>query len=136
MLRVVAVAAALAVVAVAAVLVGVAVVPAHAQTPRLRLAAASDCRQNPNCAPGFRRVYRFDPSGSLVRLKVADAGVQALDDGLAEVAVVFSSNPQLSRPDLLPLPLRDDKYMITRTTWSRSCGRRCSGATGRRSGGG
>ena len=98
-------------VAVAAALVGVPAVPAHAQAPRLRLAAASDCRQNPNCAPGFRRVYHFDPSPSLVRLKVADAGVQALDDGLAEVAVVFSSNPQLSRPDILPL--RDDGHMIT-----------------------
>jgi subtilisin family serine protease len=98
-------------VAVAAVLVGVPAVPAHAQAPKLRLAAGSDCRQNPNCAPGFRRVYHFDPSASLVRLKVADAGVQALDDGLAEVAVVFSSNPQLSRPDILPL--RDDGHMIT-----------------------
>jgi subtilisin family serine protease len=102
MLRAVAVAAALAVVMAAS---------ADAQTPRLRLAAASDCTRNPNCAPGFRRVYGFDPSSALVRLKVADAGVQALDDGLAEVAVVFSSNPQLSRPDVLPL--RDDRDMIT-----------------------
>ena len=38
---------------------------------------------------------------------MADAGVQALDDGLAEVAVAFSSNPQLSRPDILTL--RDDE---------------------------
>jgi len=99
-------------VAVAAALVGVSAVPAGAQAPQpVRLAAASDCRQNPNCAPGFKRVYDFDPSASLVRLKVADAGVQALDDGLAEVAVVFSSNPQLSRPDILPL--RDDGHMIT-----------------------
>jgi subtilisin family serine protease len=99
-------------VAVAAALVGVSAVPAGAQAPQpFRLAAASDCRQNPNCAPGFKRVYHFDPSASLVRLKVADAGVQALDDGLAEVAVVFSSNPQLSRPDILAL--RDDGHMIT-----------------------
>jgi len=99
-------------VAVAAALVGVSAVPAGAQAPQpVRLAAASDCRQNPNCAPGFKRVYHFDPSAALVRLKVADAGVQALDDGLAEVAVVFSSNPQLSRPDILPL--RDDGHMIT-----------------------
>jgi subtilisin family serine protease len=99
-------------VAVAAALAGaVGAVSAHAQAPQLRLAAASDCRQNANCVPGFRRVYHFDPSGSLVQLKVADAGVQALDDGLADVAVVFSSNPQLSRPDILPL--RDDGHMIT-----------------------
>ena len=43
--------------------------------------------------------------------EVADAGVSALDDGLAEVAVAFSSNPQLSRPDILTL--RDDKGMIS-----------------------
>src|SRR4051812_37307539 len=98
-------------VAVAAALAGVTAAPAGAQTPRLRLAAAADCSRNPNCAPGFRRVYGFDPSSALVRLKVADAGVQALDDGLAEVAVVFSSNPELSRPDILPL--RDDRHMIT-----------------------
>src|SRR3954453_21938236 len=85
---------------------------ASAQTqPTMRLAAAVDCPRNPNCIPGFRRVYRFDPASTLVRLKVADAGVQALDDGLAEVAVAFSSNPQLSRPDIVTL--RDDKHMIT-----------------------
>jgi glycine betaine/choline ABC-type transport system substrate-binding protein len=55
--------------------------------------------------------YHVDPSGSLVRLKVADAGVQALDDGLAEVAVAFTSNPQLSRPDIVTL--RDDRHMIS-----------------------
>src|SRR3954468_14694466 len=84
---------------------------ASAQTqPTMRLAAAVDCPRNPNCIPGFRRVYRFDPTSTLVRLKVADAGVSALDDGLAEVAVAFSSNPQLSRPDIVTL--RDDKHMI------------------------
>jgi subtilisin family serine protease len=84
---------------------------ASAQVPQLRLAAASDCQRNPNCAPGFRRVYHIDPSGSLVRLKVADAGIQALDDGLAEVAVAFTSNPQVSRPDIVTL--RDDRHMIS-----------------------
>jgi subtilisin family serine protease len=84
---------------------------AQAQTPRVRLAVASDCQHNRNCAPGFRRVYGIDPTGSLVRLKVADAGIQALDDGQAEVAVAFSSNPQLSRPDVLAL--RDDRHMIS-----------------------
>src|SRR3954468_8457273 len=85
---------------------------ASAQTqPTMRLAAAVDCPRNPNCIPGFRRVYRFDPTSTLVRLKVADAGVQALDDGVAEVAVAFSSNPQLSRPDIVTL--RDDRGMIS-----------------------
>src|SRR6188472_1078306 len=98
---------------VAAALLGlVSSAPARAQAPPpVRLAAASDCQRNPNCAPGFRRVYHVDPSSSLVRLKVADAGVQALDDGLAEVAVAFTSNPQLSRPDIVTL--RDDRHMIS-----------------------
>ena len=100
--------------AVAAALLAPAVMiaPAVAQTPpRVRMATAADCPRNPNCVPGFKRVYRFDPTSALVRLKIADSGVQALDDGAAEVAVVFSSNPQLSRPDILPL--RDDRHMIT-----------------------
>ena len=46
-----------------------------------------------------------------MKLKIADAGITALDDGSAEVAVAFSSNPLLSRPDLLVL--RDDKRMIS-----------------------
>jgi subtilisin family serine protease len=95
----------------AAVLLVAVTAAAGAQTPRVRLAAASDCQQNRNCAPGFRRVYGFDPTGSVVRLKAADAGIQSLDDGLAEVAVAFSSNPQLSRPDVLAL--RDDRHMIS-----------------------
>src|SRR4051794_2349156 len=85
--------------------------PARAQTPPVRLAAPASCPVNVGCIPGFKRVYGIDPSGSFVRLQVADGGVQALDDGIAEVAEVFTSNPQLSRPDILEL--RDDKAMIT-----------------------
>ena len=85
--------------------------PANAQTPRVRLAAPADCPRNTNCVPALRRVYRIDPTSQLVRLAVADAGVQALDDGAAEVAVAFTSNPQLSRPDIVTL--RDDRHMIT-----------------------
>jgi glycine betaine/choline ABC-type transport system substrate-binding protein len=43
-------------------------------------------------------------------LTIADAGISALDDGVAEVAVAFSSNPQVSRPDIVTL--RDDRAMI------------------------
>src|SRR4051794_6063756 len=84
---------------------------ARAQAPPVRLAAPAACPLNVNCILGLKRVYGVDPSGSWVRLRVAVAGVQALDDGIAEVAVVFSSNPQLSRPDIVAL--RDDKRMIT-----------------------
>src|SRR6187402_2361044 len=62
------------VVAVCAMACLVLSAPVGAQTPPVRLAAAADCQRNPNCAPGLRRVYHADPTGSLVRLKVADAG--------------------------------------------------------------
>src|SRR3954452_4192320 len=90
---------------------GVMAGPAAAQTPQVRLAAAKDCAQNINCIPGFKRVYHMDPTSLFRPLTVADAGVQALDDGVAEVAVAFSSNPQLSRPDIVTL--RDDRGMIS-----------------------
>jgi glycine betaine/choline ABC-type transport system substrate-binding protein len=96
-----------------AVLMALAVAAgAQAQAPpRVRLAAATDCARNINCIPGFKRVYGIDPGPQLVTLKVADAGIQALDDGRAEVALAFSSNPQLSRPDILELA--DDRHMIS-----------------------
>ena len=84
---------------------------ADAQTPQVRFAAPADCPRNVNCIPGLERVYGIDPTSLFTPLAVADAGVQALDDRIAEVAVVFSSNPQLSRPDILTL--RDDQGMVT-----------------------
>src|SRR5689334_11502688 len=82
--------------------------PARAQ--EVRLAAPSDCLANPGCGVGLKSVYGLDVSSVLRPLTVADAGVSALDDGVAEVAVAFSSNPQVSRPDVVTL--RDDKHMI------------------------
>jgi subtilisin family serine protease len=99
------------VMAAAALVLAVVCASAAAQSPPVRLAAPSDCARNTNCAPGFRRAYGIDPTGLLVKLTIADAGVEALDDGAAEVAVAFSSNPQLSRPDLRVL--RDDRRMVT-----------------------
>src|SRR3954454_5194998 len=97
--------------AVGAVVLGLAAAPAGAQTPQVRLAGSLNCPANVNCIPGLKRVYGMDPSSVFVPRRVADAGVQALDDGVAEVAVVFSSNPQLSRPDIVTL--RDDRHMVT-----------------------
>jgi subtilisin family serine protease len=94
-----------------AVALGLLAAPAGAQTPEVRLAGSLNCTRNVNCIPGLKRVYAMDPTPVFVPRQVADAGVQALDDGVAEVAVVFSSNPQLSRPDILALP--DDRHMIT-----------------------
>jgi glycine betaine/choline ABC-type transport system substrate-binding protein len=65
---------------------------------------------NPNCGPGLQRTYGVDVSPFFVPLAVADAGISALDDGLAEVAVAFSSDPEVSRPDVRVL--RDDKQMV------------------------
>ena len=67
---------------VAVALVAVVCGSAQAQSPPVRLAAPSDCERNPNCIPGFRRAYGLDPTASLVKLKIADAGITALDDGL------------------------------------------------------
>jgi glycine betaine/choline ABC-type transport system substrate-binding protein len=91
-----------------ALAVGLWSAPAQAQT--VRLAAPSDCLVNPGCGAGLKSVYGLDVSSAFVPLTVADAGVGALDDGLADVAVAFSSNPALSRPDIVTL--RDDKHMI------------------------
>jgi hypothetical protein len=98
------------------------------QAPPVRLAAPEDCRTNPNCAPGLQRVYGLDPGAGLVRLTVADAGIQALDDGLAEVAVAFSSNLSSRGPT--------SSRCATTAAWSaptascRSSAARCYGATG------
>ena len=95
----------------AVALLAMAANDAAAQTPQVRLAAAGDCPRNVNCIPGLKRVYGIDPTPVFTPLKVADAGIGALDDGVAEVAVAFTSNPQLSRPDILTL--RDDKRMVS-----------------------
>jgi glycine betaine/choline ABC-type transport system substrate-binding protein len=87
------------------------VAPAHSQTPQtVRLAAPSDCLTNPNCGPGLERIYGVDVTSVFVPLTVADSGISALDDGLAEVAVAFSSDPEVSRPDVRTL--RDDRAMV------------------------
>ncbi len=82
--------------------------PAQAQAPRL--AAPSDCLTNTGCGVGLRSAYGLDVRSVFVPLTVADAGISALDDGAAEVAIAFSSNPQVSRPDIVTL--RDDRSMI------------------------
>ena len=74
------------------------------------LAAPSDCLTNPGCGAGLKRVYKLDVSKHFYSLTVADAGISALDDKVGQVAVAFSSNPNLTRADLLSL--RDDKGMI------------------------
>jgi glycine betaine/choline ABC-type transport system substrate-binding protein len=85
---------------------------APAQAQEVRLAAPSDCLVNPACGQGLESAYGLDVRSAFVPLTVADAGISALDDGLAEVAIAFSSSPQVSRPDIVTL--RDDRSMIYR----------------------
>lgn len=82
---------------------------APAQAQQVRLAAPSDCLVNAGCGVGLKSVYGLDAAPAFVPLTVADSGISALDDGVAEVAVAFSSNPQVSRPDIVTL--RDDRSM-------------------------
>jgi glycine betaine/choline ABC-type transport system substrate-binding protein len=89
---------------------GVLLSGANAAGAQIRLAAPEDCLTNPNCGAGLRASYHVDVSSVFVPLTVADAGVTALDDGIAEVAVAFSSSPAVSRPDVLTL--RDDLGMV------------------------
>ncbi len=92
------------------VAVGLCLAPAPAQAQQVRLAAPADCLVNPGCGVGLKSVYGLDASALFVPLTVADSGIGALDDGAAEVAVAFSSNPQVSRPDIVTL--RDDRRMV------------------------
>jgi glycine betaine/choline ABC-type transport system substrate-binding protein len=94
--------------ALVATVLWLSAVPAQAQAPRL--AAPADCLTNTGCGVGLRSVYGLDVRSVFVPLTVADSGISALDDGTAEVAVAFSSDPQVSRPDVVTL--RDDRSMI------------------------
>ncbi len=77
---------------------------------RVRLAAPEDCLTNPNCGVGLRPICGIDITSAFVPLTVADAGITALDDGIAEIAVAFSSSPAGSRPDVVTV--RDDRGMV------------------------
>ncbi len=97
--------------AAAACLIGCCVFAGTAAAQEtVRLAAPTDCLTNAGCGPALAEAYGLDVSGVHVPLEVADAGILALDDGLGEIAVAFSSNPEVSRPDVLTL--EDDRGAI------------------------
>jgi glycine betaine/choline ABC-type transport system substrate-binding protein len=110
--------------------------PANAQ--QVRFAASRDCPVNPGCIPGLKSVYGLDPTSVFTPLAVAGSGIDALDDGVAEVGIAFSSNPQVSRPDVVSL--RDDRRMlfpdhvvpVVRRQMLRAYSRRDRAAIGRR----
>ena len=77
---------------------------------QVRLAAPCGLPHQHGLRRGPAVRIRTRRASAFVPLTVADAGISALDDGVAEVAVAFSSNPQVSRPDIVTL--RDDREMI------------------------
>src|SRR4051794_17258403 len=97
---------------ITALLAGLAVgTPASGQgQPAVKLVAPADCLQNAGCGPGLRSVYKLDVRSVYVSLVVPDAGIAALDDGRGDVAVANSTDPRISRPDLVSL--RDDRHML------------------------
>ena len=76
--------------------------PAPASATPLRVAAPFDCGHNTFCALGLRRYYGIDIAPQL-RPMAAGATLQALQQGRAGVAVVFSTDPSLTNPDIVEL---------------------------------
>jgi glycine betaine/choline ABC-type transport system substrate-binding protein len=83
---------------------------APAQAQQVRLAGPADCLQTVACGAGLRFAYGLDAGAAFVPLTVAGAGISALDDGIAEVAVTSSSDPGLARPEIVSLS--DDRRML------------------------
>jgi glycine betaine/choline ABC-type transport system substrate-binding protein len=85
---------------------------AAAQAPPAppRFTAPADCLTNPGCGVALRSAYGIDPAPVFTPLSSSGGGVAALDAGSAEVAIAFSSDPALSRPDLVTLV--DDRRAI------------------------
>ena len=79
------------------------------ETQQVRLAASSSCMVTPGCGLALKRIYKLDVSSLLVTVRAGE-GISALDAGTAEVGVAFSTNPAVSRPDIVSL--RDDKHAI------------------------
>jgi hypothetical protein len=96
--------------ALVAALVIALVAASTASAQALRLAAPPDCSTNPGCAVGLAQTYGINVDPSLVALSDPDGGIGALDDRLAEVAVVFSTDPDAGRTDLVRL--KDDRDML------------------------
>jgi glycine betaine/choline ABC-type transport system substrate-binding protein len=97
----------------AAVLTLTAAAPAGAQAPPAppRLAAPADCLTNPGCGVALRSAYGIDPAPVFAPLTSSGGGIAALDAGTADVAIAFSSDPGLSRPDIVTLA--DDRRAIS-----------------------
>ncbi|HEX8101096.1 MAG TPA: glycine betaine ABC transporter substrate-binding protein [Solirubrobacteraceae bacterium] len=76
--------------------------------PRMTIAGAPECRTRPDCLPGLRRRYglRFGRFAAVA----PDDRYKRLDSGDADVAVVFTTDGQLSRGSYRVL--RDDRRLF------------------------
>jgi osmoprotectant transport system substrate-binding protein len=75
----------------------------------LKLVAPEDCKTNPFCIPGLKKVYGLDLAGSVIPL-AADAVVPAFEANQAEIALVFSTDARIKTKGWVLLT--DDKHML------------------------
>lgn len=74
-----------------------------------KLGAPADCTTNPGCIPGLKSKYGLDLSANFVPLD-DNAAATALDGGEIDMAVIFSTDPQITTKDWVVL--QDDKGLI------------------------
>lgn len=74
----------------------------------LTLTAPPECASRPYCLLGLERVYGLQFAG-LVPLATDSERVTALQQHVADVAVLFTTSPEVTDPDLVML--RDDRHL-------------------------
>lgn len=87
----------------------------------IRLAAPVDCGSNPYCADGLARVYGIEVGDLIIPTEPGAPMAAAVRDGMADVGVLFSDDPELSAPDLVALV--DDLGMVASENivpWART----------------
>lgn len=76
--------------------------------PTLRFATTPECARRAECLPGLRSVYGLHFARVTTYATPADRAA-ALDEGSADVALLFSTDPRLAGDDLVQL--RDDRQL-------------------------
>ena len=76
----------------------------------VRIGAPFDCESNPFCALGLKRFYGVDVASNLVPLTPGAETFEALEAGRIDIAVAFSTDPELR--DRNVVVLEDDRDMI------------------------
>jgi osmoprotectant transport system substrate-binding protein len=75
---------------------------------RLTFSAPPECPTRPYCLVGIQSVYGLH-FASLLPLATEEERITALNQGVADVALVFTTSPSLTDPDLVLL--EDDKHL-------------------------